>query len=293
MPHSYHLQSSHHPPTIAHAPGKYYDDDNDPFILRWQSYPFYPHRLSCFTPLVTTETRTESLAWSHPAQLRSLSVQSHSPRLADSSFPFTASLNSVAAVSHPPTAQVARTVAPVPGHSMAAVSCLSSAQVARTSGTLQSLVSAARTSSPTRFARSCCLVLRLLRLCTHSCHSVRLGFGTPQRLGNHHHPHAQGPEQGGRPRQRPERHPHRRRRFCSIVSASAVHAAHWTPRFRSWGSVLVLAAHEDASKRKPRTRGTLTTTRDNALSLYPANVVGITSNAFKCTQAWTRQGLLK
>ena len=162
MPHSYHLQSSHHPPTIAHAPGKYYDDDNDPFILRWQSYPFYPHRLSCFTPLVTTETRTESLAWSHPAQLRSLLVQSHSPRLADSSFPFTASLNSVAAVSHPPTAQVARTVAPIPGHSMAAVSCLSSAQVARTSGTLQSLISATCTSSPTCFTHSCCLVLHLL-----------------------------------------------------------------------------------------------------------------------------------
>ncbi|KAI9430333.1 hypothetical protein H4582DRAFT_2087134 [Lactarius indigo] len=49
--------------------------------------------------------RTESLARSHPAQLRSLSVQSHSPHLADSSFPFTASPNSVAAVSHPPTAQ--------------------------------------------------------------------------------------------------------------------------------------------------------------------------------------------
>jgi len=35
---------------------------------------------------------------------------------------------------------------------MAAVSCLSSAQVTRTSGTLRSLVSAARASSPTRFA---------------------------------------------------------------------------------------------------------------------------------------------
>ncbi|KAH8976395.1 hypothetical protein EDB92DRAFT_1824093 [Lactarius akahatsu] len=76
-------------------------------------------------------------------------------------------------------------------------------------------------------------------------------------------------------------------------AASAVHAAHWTPRFRSWGSVLVLAAHEDASKRKLRTHSTLTTTHDSALSLYPTNIVGITSNTFKCTQAWTRQGLLK
>ncbi|KAH8980809.1 hypothetical protein EDB86DRAFT_2978280, partial [Lactarius hatsudake] len=42
-----------------------------------------------------------------------------------------------------------------------------------------------------------------------SRHSVRLVFGTPQRLGNHHHPHAQGTEQGGRPRQQPERHPQR------------------------------------------------------------------------------------
>ncbi|KAH9001797.1 hypothetical protein EDB86DRAFT_2901562, partial [Lactarius hatsudake] len=109
------------------------------------------------------ETRTGSFARSHSEQLRSLSVRS--PRLTDSSFPFTASPNSVAAVSHPPTAQVARTVAPVPGHSMAAVSRLSSAQVVRTSGTLRSLVSAACALSPTRFACSCCLALHLLRLC--------------------------------------------------------------------------------------------------------------------------------
>ncbi|KAI9443056.1 hypothetical protein H4582DRAFT_2054151 [Lactarius indigo] len=75
-------------------------------------------------------------------------------------------------------------------------------------------------------------------------------------------------------------------------AASMVHAVHWTPRFQSWGSVLVLAAHEDASKCKPRTRSTLATTHDNTLSLYPANVVGITSNTFKCTQAWAHQGLL-
>ncbi|KAI9451872.1 hypothetical protein BJY52DRAFT_1226406 [Lactarius psammicola] len=47
--------------------------------------------LSRFAPLVTAETRTGSLARSHPAQLRSLLVQSHSPRLADSSFPFAGS----------------------------------------------------------------------------------------------------------------------------------------------------------------------------------------------------------
>ncbi|KAH9172217.1 hypothetical protein EDB89DRAFT_2169332 [Lactarius sanguifluus] len=31
------------------------------------------------------------------------------------------------------------------------------------------------------------------------CSSFRLGFGTPQWLGNHHHPHVQGTEQGRRP----------------------------------------------------------------------------------------------